>query len=227
MVSVEIWSVARLSGDDREGMERLYRAYYEGADEDDFARDLAEKDWAIVLRDAEGVRGFSTMKLLRVAETNVLFSGDTVVDASCRSQTGLAGAFGHVMRHLAEIGVDDPHWFLICKGARTYRFLPTFFKRYVPGRKADAELSARLAFIARAVYPCEYDEAAGVLRFGDGKDRLKRDLLRMDAESVRFRNFNPGWVRGDELCCLAPLSMDNLNRLGLRVIADVSPEWHE
>ena len=66
-----------------------------------------------------------------------------------------------------------------------------------------------------------------MLRFGDGKDRLKRDLLRMDAESVRFRNFNPGWVRGDELCCLAPLSMDNLNRLGLRVIADVSPEWHE
>ena len=51
--------------------------------------------------------------------------------------------------------------------------------------------------------------------------------LTSHAESVRFRNFNPGWVRGDELCCLAPLSMDNLNRLGLRVIADVSPEWHE
>ena len=66
-----------------------------------------------------------------------------------------------------------------------------------------------------------------MLHFGDGKDRLKGDVLRMDAESVRFRALNPGWVRGDELCCLAPLSMDNLNRLGLRVIADVSPEWHE
>ena len=29
-------------------MERLYRAYYEGADECDFLRDLAEKRWAIV-----------------------------------------------------------------------------------------------------------------------------------------------------------------------------------
>ena len=50
MVSVGIWAVGRLSRDDRAGMERLYRAYYEG----DFACDLAEKDWAIVLRDAEG-----------------------------------------------------------------------------------------------------------------------------------------------------------------------------
>ena len=54
MVSVGIWVVGRLSRDDRAGMERLYRAYYEGADEGNFARDLAEKDWAIVLRDAEG-----------------------------------------------------------------------------------------------------------------------------------------------------------------------------
>lgn len=226
-VNVEIWRVTRLSEGDRRGMELLYRRYYEGAPDECFRHDLAEKDRAIVLRENGVVVGFSTMKLLDVAGRKALFSGDTVVDAACRNQTGLAGAFGHVMRRLNDELEEAPDWFLICKGARTYRFLPTFFKRYVPGRKADAELSARLAFIARAVYPREYDEAAGVLRFGDGKDRLKRDLLRMDAESVRFRNFNPGWVRGDELCCLAPLSMDNLNRLGLRVIADVSPEWHE
>ena len=151
MVRVGIWAVGRLSQDDREGMERLYREYYEGANEGDFARDLAEKDWAIVLRDAEGVRGFSTMKLVRVEETNVLFSGDTVVDEACRSQTGLAGAFGHVMRHLAETGVEDPHWFLICKGARTYRFLPTFFRRYVPGPREDAELAERLRRVAAAM----------------------------------------------------------------------------
>ena len=226
-VNVEIWRVTRLSEGDRRGMESLYRRYYEGAPDECFRHDLAEKDRAIVLRENGVVVGFSTMKLLDVAGRKALFSGDTVVDAACRNQTGLAGTFGHVMRRLNDELEEAPDWFLICKGARTYRFLPTFFKRYVPGRKADAELSARLAFIARAVYPREYDEVAGVLRFGDGKDRLKRDLLRMDAESVRFRNFNPGWVRGDELCCLAPLSMDNLNRLGLRVIADVSPEWHE
>ena len=226
-VTVEIWRVERLSESDCRGMESLYRRYYEGAPDECFCRDLAEKDRAIVLREDGAIVGFSTMKLLDVAGRKVLFSGDTVVDAACRNQTGLAGAFGHVMRRLNDELEEPPDWFLICKGARTYRFLPTFFKRYVPGRKEDAELSARLASIARAVYPREYDEAAGVLRFGDGKDRLKGDALRMDAESIRFRNLNPGWVRGDELCCLAPLSMDNLNRLGLRVIADVSPEWYE
>ncbi len=226
-VNVEIWRVARLSEADCLGMESLYRCYYEGAPEESFRRDLAEKDRAIVLRKDGAVVGFSTMRLLDVAGRKVLFSGDTVVDAACRNQTGLAGAFGHVMRRLNEELGEAPDWFLICKGARTYRFLPTFFKRYVPGGREDAELSARLASVARALFPREYDEATGVLRFGDGKDRLKGDALRMDPESVRFRALNPGWTRGDELCCLAPLSMDNLNRLGLRVIADVSPEWHD
>ena len=226
-VTVEIWRVERLSELDCRGMESLYRRYYEGAPSECFRRDLVEKDRAIVLRVDGLIVGFSTMKLLDVAGRKVLFSGDTVVDAACRNQTGLAGAFGHVMRRLNDELEEAPDWFLICKGARTYRFLPTFFKRYVPGRKEDVELSMRLTSIARAVYPREYDETAGVLRFGDGKDRLKGDALRMDAESVRFRNLNPGWVRGDELCCLAPLSMDNLNRLGFRVISDVSPEWYE
>ncbi len=227
MVKVEIWRVARLPEADRLEMESLYRRYYEGAPDEVFRRDLAEKDRAIVLRKDGAVVGFSTMRLLDVAGRKVLFSGDTVVDAACRNQTGLAGAFGHVMRRLNEELGEAPDWFLICKGARTYRFLPTFFKRYVPGGREDAELSARLASVARALFPREYDEATGVLRFGDGKDRLKGDALRMDPESVRFRALNPGWTRGDELCCLAPLSMDNLNRLGLRVIADVSPEWHD
>ena len=227
MVKVEIWRVARLPEADRLEMESLYRRYYEGAPDEVFRRDLAEKDRAIVLRKDGAVVGFSTMRLLDVAGRKVLFSGDTVVDAACRNQTGLAGAFGHVMRRLNEELGEAPDWFLICKGARTYRFLPTFFKRYVPGGRDDAELSARLASVARALFPREYDEATGVLRFGDGKDRLKGDALRMDPESVRFRALNPGWTRGDELGCLAPLSMDNLNRLGLRVIADVSPEWHD
>lgn len=230
-VEVGIWSVARLAEVDRAGMESLYRKYYEGAPEDVFRRDLAEKDWTILLKEAAPggparVAGFSTMKLVRVAGENVLFSGDTVVDEACRNQTGLAGAFGHVMVRLAEMGVGDPYWFLICKGARTYRFLPTFFRRYVPGECADAELAGRLRRIASGMFPRAYDPVSGVLHFGEGKDRLKGDAVRRDRESVRFRAMNPGWARGDELCCLAPLALDNLNRLGRRVIAAVSPEWH-
>ena len=232
MVAVEIWAVSRLSENDADDMEFLYRSYYEGAEEGVFRKDLEDKDWVVLLRQSvdsserSRVVGFSTMKFMSVAGEDILFSGDTVVDEACRVQSGLAGAFGHVMKYLFETGKKNVYWFLICKGARTYRFLPTFFHRYVPGENVDIELSAKLKTIASALYPDEYDEKSGILHFGPGKDRLKTDVLRRDMQSVRFRLMNPGWSKGDELCCLAPLSMDNLNRLGHRVIADVTPKWY-
>ena len=225
-VKVEIWSQSLLCEADVVAMERLYREFYVGADETDFRRDLAEKDYAILLR-GTGVCGFSTMKLVEVAEMRVLFSGDTVVETSQRGQWGLAGGFGHMIKFVERMFPDETaYWFLISKGARTYRFLPTFFRRYVPGPVADVALSARLAHVASVLYPREYNPATGVLHFVGKKDRLRGDLLRMDAESVRFRALNPGWMNGDELCCLAPLATDNLNRLGLRVIEATDPEWH-
>lgn len=225
-VKVEIWSRRLLREVDVVAMERLYREFYVGADEADFRRDLAEKDYAILLR-GTGVCGFTTMKLVEVAEMRVLFSGDTVVETSQRGQWGLAGGFGHMIKFVEGLFPDETaYWFLISKGARTYRFLPTFFRRYVPGPVADADLSARLARVASVLYPREYNLATGVLHFVGKKDRLRGDLLRMDAESVRFRALNPGWMNGDELCCIAPLATDNLNRLGLRVIEATDPEWH-
>ena len=226
-VNVELWSVPLLLPTDIGAMESLYRSYYEGAPECAFRRDLAEKHYAILLREGEAIRGFSTMKVLKIGEMDILFSGDTVVDALCRNQSGLAGGFGHMMAFLnRRVNPETFYWFLICKGARTYRFLPTFFRRYVPGRNNDPDLSDRLRVIAATLYPKAFNPATGILHFGAGKDRLKSDLLRMDAESVRFREMNPGWKEGDELCCLAPLVMANLNRLGWRVIAAVEPDWH-
>ena len=225
-VQIEIRRVTRTDEADVAAMERLYRAYYEGAPDACFRRDLAAKDLVILLREEGAVRGFSTLKLLRAADTDVLFSGDTVVDTACRNQSGLAGAFGHVMTYLAAEGHADPYWFLICKGARTYRFLPTFFNRFTPGATEEPELAARLGRIAGELFPSVYDPRTGVLRFGADKDRLRSDVLRGDAESVRFRALNPSWSRGDELCCLASLRLDNLNRLGRRVIAAVKPDWY-
>ena len=226
-VTVEVDAVRVLSGEDRMAMERLYRAYYEGAFEADFVRDFDAKDAVIVLREGGSICGFSTFKVLSVAGMTILFSGDTVVDARCRGQVGLAGAFGHVMARLnREYDPDSLYWFLICKGARTYRFLPTFFKRYVPGPTPDDMLEKQLRSVAAAMFPVEYEPEAGVLRFSRCKDRLRSDALRGDRESVRFRTLNPGWTAGEELCCLAPLRMDNLNARGRRVIESTCPIWN-
>jgi len=224
-MQVEIRRVERLAEEDIAAMERLYRDTYVGAPDEAFRRDLAEKSRAIILREGDMVRGFSTMKLLHVDGMRILFSGDTVVAQNCRGQFGLAGAFGHVMKRLADEGGDPVFWFLICKGVRTYRFLPIFFHRYTPGPAKDAELEKRLECVASTMFPAVYDKSRGILHFGAGKDRLRSDTMRHDPESVRFRELNPGWVDGDELCCLAPLGLDNLKPTGHRVIASVDPVW--
>ena len=207
-------------------MEALYRAYYTGAREEAFGRDLAEKDWVVLLKAEGRVCGFSTQKLIALEGMNVLFSGDTIVDAEMRNQSGLAGGFGHLMAWLNErYEPGSLFWFLISKGARTYRFLPTFFKRYVPRPGSDVELENRLHCVAKTLYPKEYQPETGVLHFEGEKDHLIADELREDEASRYFRERNPHWLSGDELCCFAPLAMENLNRLGERVIRGVAPRW--
>lgn len=224
-VTTEIVRIANLAADERAAMECLYNAYYVGAQPETFAHDLAQKDLAILLKKDGAICGFSTLVVYPFADMRILFSGDTVVDVACRNQVGLAGAFGHVMARLnAEPGAPL-FWFLICKGARTYRFLPTFFNRFVPGERADVDLATRLRRVAGDRFPREYNATTGVLHFDAAKDRLRDDVLRVDAESVRFRTLNPNWRTGDELCCFVPLAMDNLNRLGQRVIAETDPVW--
>jgi len=231
-IEVSIVSVDRLSENERLEMDALYRAYYTGALDEAFAQDLAEKHWVILLKVDGRICGFSTQRLIPMPDEgmNVLFSGDTIVDSAMRNQSGLAGGFGHLMAYLNE-RYEPLYWFLICKGARTYRFLPTFFKRYIPSPPSppsphpDLDLETRLHRVAAKLYPSNYQSETGILHFSENKDRLIDDALREDPASRFFRERNPNWQRGDELCCFAPLGMDNLNRLGERVIRVLTPRW--
>ena len=224
---VRITSPERLSPRTIEQMEALYRRYYTGAEPDAFRRDLSRKDLVILLLNEDSVAGFSTQKLTAMPDgARILFSGDTVVDASDRRQFGLAGAFGHIMLRLIRTSPDRPrYWFLISKGARTYRFLPTFFREYVPSHASDPDLLRVRDAVAAHLFPREWVASKGILHFPGSKDRLIFDELRNDPESVLFRRLNPGWSDGDELCCLAPISPENLNERAVRVIRAVEPEW--
>ena len=217
----------RLSPREFAEMEALYRRYYTGAEPDAFRRDLFRKDYVILLLNGAAVAGFSTQKLTEMPDgARILFSGDTVVDASERRQFGLAGAFGHIMLRLIRDCPDRPrYWFLISKGARTYRFLPTFFRVYVPSHESAPGLLRLRDAVAAHLFPREWVAEKGILHFPGSKDRLISDELRNDPESVLFRRLNPGWADGDELCCLAPISPENLNERAERVIRAVDPEW--
>jgi hypothetical protein len=81
-----------------------------------------------------------------------------------------------------------------------------------------------ISALARSRYPKEYDAGAGVIKATSTQYRLREgiaDITRerlLDPHVQFFQTRNPGHGRGDELCCLAPLTRANFTRAAYRVI---------
>ncbi|MDT8389973.1 MAG: hypothetical protein RRC34_05630 [Lentisphaeria bacterium] len=229
-----------VSSSDREAMFSLQLRHYDGVAAGAFACALADKDWVIQLRDSDGkIVGFSTQKLFRIPaagrERSFLFSGDTIVSPEHWMESTLAGAFGHLMKRVWEETAYDCHWFLITKGFRTYRFLPVFFKHFIPWHgqtAAEWELADLLKAVAQARFGKDYDPCSGLITPAGG-DRLCPELAaipesrRRDPHVSYFVARNPRYAQGVELACLASIDPDNLNRAGRRVIDRARVEWRE
>jgi hypothetical protein len=240
MVTVDIVAREQLSEGLVPSMLALHQDYYANVLEPGFRQDLAEKDWVILLRDEGELVGFSTQMLITLpgpgGPVRYLYSGDTVVARSHRRQSGLAGAFGHLMLDLIErYGEGDLYWFLISKGFRTYRFLPVFFRSYFPGPDCSPDQRARLEPLLQRVvqqrFGDSYDPATGVVSFAEPKDHLRHERIdlragrRRDPHIEFFLAANPGWRSGDELACIAPITRGNLNAGAQRVIERTDPRW--
>ena len=71
----------------------------------------------------------------------------------------------------------------------------------------------------------DYDPRTGVIEARAGKDRLRPGIADVSAERLRdphvrfFAARNPGHARGDELCCIAPLTRANFTTAAYRVPA--------
>jgi hypothetical protein len=199
-----------------------------------FDADLDAKRWVIQLRDprSDELVGFSTQTLLQVdVNGNVvtaLYSGDTVVDRQHWGDPALAHVWGNFALQLVE--THEPgslYWFLTSKGFRTYRFLPLFFREYYPRHDSPTPIheAAVLTALGRQVGGARYDENAQIIRADSNKDYLlpgaadPRDRAIHDSHVRYFIERNPGYARGEELCCVAPLSAENFTRAAYRVIA--------
>jgi hypothetical protein len=202
--------VRLLSNETMTGMFSLFQRYYDDVDEASFRQDLLEKDAVIVLESDGTICGFTTMKTFKVPcadrEATVVFSGDTVVARQFWGEQVLATAW---LRQLREIAQATPntalYWLLIVKGHRTFRYMPTFARRYVPSVAGDddRELIA-LRDVAAATLFCEaFDPATGIVRFARPRGRLAatwaeptpREQARDDV--AFFLRRNPGCREGD------------------------------
>ena len=239
LIAPQICKAAALDDTVRRAMFELYERYYAATDLALFNKDLANKDYALLLHDETGMlQGFSTLAVyerrFEGKTIRVLFSGDTVVDERHWGQQALALSW---LRLAGAIKAERPetplYWLLISKGHRTYRYLSAFSREFHPAPDTDTPLRVRelMHFLARDRFGELYDTATGVLRFPQSLGHL-RDVYAQVPESHRrlpavefFLKRNPGYAHGDELVCLCELSADNLQPIARRAFraAHVTP----
>ncbi|HZN32724.1 MAG TPA: hypothetical protein VFB80_02865 [Pirellulaceae bacterium] len=237
-LSARLIQRTRLTQQDRAAMLALMQTHYENVQPAVFFRDLAEKRWVIVVREPTGGRlcGFSTQTILE-AECDgqlirALFSGDTIIDREHWGDPALSHVWGQFALALIDRYDDAPlYWLLLSQGYRTYRFLPLFFHEFYPRHDAATPegLERFLDTLAERRYGAAYDRKAGVVRAHAWQYRLRRGIADLSPERLRdehvryFAERNPGHDRGDELCCLAPLTRENFTRAAYRVIGQPEP----
>lgn len=212
-------------------MFRLLDAHFTGVTPAVFDRDLAEKNWAILLTDdARRIVGFSTL-LATPAEHEgerllVIYSGDTIVARDAWGTPALArGWIASVNRIRADFRDRRCYWLLITSGFRTYRFLPVFWREFYPRCDAPtpAHLQRLMHHLAQSRYGSAYDAATGIVRLPTPQP-LRPGLAGVPVERLQdphvafFLERNPGHAAGDELVSLCEIADHNLTRAGQRMV---------
>ena len=232
MIRRKLIYVSELTPGQKDSMFNLMYEYYNNVTRKIFERDLSEKQYVILLEcmNTSEIEGFSTQMTYPFKFNGksyfILYSGDTIISRRQWGSFELPKAFGELMLSLIN---DHPgkkiFWFLITKGARTYKFLPVFFKEFYPryDREPQFELKALInALAAEKFGPC-YDSESGVVRVPGPGQSLKEDYepetgKRGNPHVNFFYRSNPGYQKGDELACIAELSVNNISSFIRRVL---------
>jgi hypothetical protein len=224
--------VSELSTAERASMAQLYLTYYDNADEAMFFRDLdAKTEVDILYRNGE-LAGFSTLLLYdaewRGQKVRVAYSGDTIVRRNCWGQQALSAAW---LRRMGRLRVEEPsvplYWFLLVKGHRTYRFLPSFAREYHPAPGAGhPDLKSFADVLAAQKFGKDYNRATGVVEYERSLGNLKEEIAHPSEREIRnpavrfFLEKNPGYPRGHELVCLCRIAADNLKPFARRIFEE-------
>jgi len=217
-------------------MFQLLAEHFDGVTQEEFSRDLMEKNRVILLLRDKRLVGFST--LLAYAATfegetlNVIFSGDTIVAPEAWGTTTLPRAWIAAVNEWREqLPEGRCFWLLLTSGFRTYRFLPVFWREFFPrfDKPTPPQTQRLLQQLAREQFGVQFDSSAGVVRF-NSPQKLRACLQEIptgrehDPHIAFFLANNPGHVCGEELVCLTELCDANLTRAGRRMI---EPRHHE
>lgn len=201
----------------------VFSGYYDDVTRKRFEDDLAPKSHVILLVDGRdgSVQGFSTLevydRVIGDRRVVVVYSGDTVVTRPYWGQTVLQRAFlAFVMGRKIAHPLVPVYWFLISKGYKTYLLLARNFPEHWPrhDRPTPPWQSQVLDTLAREKFGTEWKPNLGVLQHPDPLGKLKEGIAPVEDSQLRFPDIrffverNPGYVDGDELCCLGRVGID-------------------
>jgi hypothetical protein len=225
----EFISIDRLGPALKRELEDLYLAHYEASSPGVFQADLARKDEVLVIRHQSKVIGFSSLAYHRLPwagrDLRIIFSGDTIVQPEHWGQMALTTSWLAHMGSLARSEPESPmYWLLIVKGHRTFRYLPAYLLHFFPHWEREEPDLAHLAHhLGRHFFQAAYDPRTGVAAWPESRGQLKPHLAEPDPDELArpevryFLERNPGYRRGEEMLCLAPMNADNLRPFGRRI----------
>ena len=227
-IDSETKPIGECSARERDACYHLLCEAFEGVTRPDFERDFSEKECVFLLRSAGKVVGFSTVVTLSLcvdgAPIRAVFSGDTTVRPEYRSSQGLGIELGRYFTREMRHG-QLAYYVLISKGWRTYKVLPFFFHDFYPRHDAQtpAIVDAVIGAFAEAKYPRQFDPKTGVISFNPGAQRLRPGSVDsmprvLDDHVCYFLQANPGYLKGDELVCVAALRHENFTRAARRMM---------
>lgn len=208
----------------------LHGKYFTNISFDKFLTDFNEKQWCILIRNQQQeIVGYSTIQLITrtIAKIPVLvlFSGDTLVATEYRHFNALMPAFVKFCEYLERMyAACNRYWLLITKGYRTYRLIPVNYVTFYPNRHSETpwEIRQIIDVICKEKFGERYKADSGIIKSDSTHDFLKPEFAEIPAGRERnpdvqfFLSNNPGYLYGDELVCLTPISTGNLVRSSFR-----------
>jgi len=224
MLKSVVLQVEKMTTEQTDTMYAIMEVYYGNTSYNAFIGELKKKRDVVLLLDEQGIiRGFTTLAVFPYDEqTQLLYSGDTIVEKEYWGRHNLSQAWINNAMLYAEDFDGVTYWFLLSKGYKTYKYLNTFFNVYYP--RVDTETPTNIQHIIDTFAKQQYGEKYRNGVWIAGNDFLKDEYdftgeaAKRDKSTAFFLEKNPGYMNGDELICLCEISVNNLNKVGRRVL---------
>lgn len=212
-----------------EAMAMLYLSHYDGSCDTRFRRDLGEKDEVVLLFVDGKLVGFTAMRyfpfIWNRQPIQVVYSGDTIVAPEHWGQQRLAFTWINRVGEIKRSSNGIPlYWLLLVKGHRTFRYLPTFARRFYPSWTGDnSHLKPLRDELASWQFGPDFNPETGLLEFSESHGHLKPHIAHPGANELNrpetrfFLQQNPHFLQGHELVCLCELAEENLKPLAARI----------